>query len=1072
MDSSLIRSSPMVTALAVAVSGVEPDAGVQALWSRLESSITRRGGAITGCVESCLEAIFITQEGGAANSDSADAVEAALEMLRESHTAGVVVSLRAGIHHGKEEDRDAVQQLARTLRDGSLPGQIWVSEAVYHHTRGLVDVQIIDASAKQGERVFRVWGMRPRPFRFAPHIGASLLVGRDPEMAFLHTAFDQVIEEGKLRFITVVGPAGMGKSRLLNEFLRRLDEENHPFILFRGRADPTAGSRPHTLLRDLLAFRFKILESDPPEIARAKLVGGVQDWIGQDAVEAAHWMGQLAGFDFSDSPYLHDQLEDTGRARLKALSMMRKFLSAVAAHTPVLILLDNVQWADDGSLDGLEALARLKPTGPILIVAQARPELLERRPRWGDCTPSHCLLALSPLQHDETAAMASQTLRSALGQRRGGPPGPGAFHASADLITLPARLIDRIVEASGGNPYFVEELVKNYIETGILVAEGEVGATTWRIDMTRLASAQIPGSLDDALLAHFDVLTPFTRAVIYRAAVIGQVFWDHAVQLLLERLDLGDTTGSGAEDLSTALRALQAHGLILRRDHSVIAGAAEYLFRSPQLHAVAYASSPPGLRVRGHELAGDWLAEHTSGREDVYAASIAGHYDLGSAPVRAAEWYARAGLMARSVAAPEAAARFFLRALDTLPEGEKHLPRRFELYGHLWDVQWWQSQFGAALSTARDLLAEAETYADIAAQAAAWNRMAAVYNRMGEPKPALQSVQRAERLARQVGATGEVVKALFNRGVTLDQLGHSVEALEAGQQALAFNQSMLEQGIDSEAIHETSRILTLMGAIHQRAGRFERAGETFSRLLEIAQARGDALGAISALIHLGENGGMQGDYHSAEAAYQDALERAKAGAFHDQALICLDALAGAHAELGAYRQAEEELREVKQQSNGLHWLLLPAFYHHRALAHLGDGQLLEALQDALRALDHAREANASEQVGQAWRILGRVLAQGEGGATEVDDKLCDVHTCYAASMQIFVELGLPGEQARTLRSWATYELEQGDRREGLRMWKEARDTFAGLGMKAEVERMERVTQAPAASAAPPPVHRR
>jgi tetratricopeptide (TPR) repeat protein len=169
----------------------------------------------------------------------------------------------------------------------------------------------------------------------------------------------------------------------------------------------------------------------------------------------------------------------------------------------------------------------------------------------------------------------------------------------------------------------------------------------------------------------------------------------------------------------------------------------------------------------------------------------------------------------------------------------------------------------------------------------------------------------------------------------------------------------------------------------------------------------------------------------------------------------MNSLSAAYVELGRFAQAEATLREVVRRApKG--WSLLGEAWGWRALAYLGLGRLDEALSAGVRALDAARERQVPEGIGRAWRVLGRVAGRFRG-EVHVYGQPCTAHGCYAASLQAFVEIGATGEQARTVRQWASYEMESGDRAEGQRLWQEARDLFTHLGMPYEVERMERST---------------
>jgi tetratricopeptide (TPR) repeat protein len=423
------------------------------------------------------------------------------------------------------------------------------------------------------------------------------------------------------------------------------------------------------------------------------------------------------------------------------------------------------------------------------------------------------------------------------------------------------------------------------------------------------------------------------------------------------------------------------------------------------------------------------------------------------------------------------------------------------------------------------LLAAAESQGDQPAQAAAWNRIAAVQNRQGEYQQALRSVQRAERLARSGGATREVVLALFNRGVTLYRLGDSAAALEAGEQALAFNLSLhlapaenseegeegpafilkdtgplntaalvaRERGLEAEpekqaepdkqagpegkdhelspgreATRETARILSLLAMINQRAGRYAQAESDYRQALKLQRARGDRPAMVTALNNLGTNAYHQGDYRAAAGYFHEAMLITRELGYYDLELVCLNHLAGAQVGLEDYAPAEAGLREVLRRVGSGSWFMQAEVYHNLAAALVGQKRCDEALAAGLQALDLARQGRSNENIGRAWRVLGRVASaleemERQTGEPQrsvmVDGRQCSAQDCYAASLQVFVEMGAASEQARTVRGWAADELRSGDHAEGQRLWQEARDLFVRLGLVREVERMDQLAGA-------------
>lgn len=930
-------------------------------------------------------------------------------------------------------------------------------------------------------------------------------VDRELEMQQLHEALQEAIASRDVQAVLVVGESGIGKTRLAREFIAGSRDSGQPLVICQGSGDWQNNLLPYALLREVIAAHFGISPADTPAAAREKLLRGVQTWMGEDELETAHWIGHLAGYEFAQSPYLNGRLDDPRRARHLAFQALNTCLACIARQTPLLIVIDDLQWADEGSLDWIDALVRCEMGGPVLLVCLTRPSFLEHRRDWGMHWKRYTRIEVNPLNDVQAVALAGQLFRLAqeAGRRVGRVPA---------APTIPLR---RIIARAEGNPFFLEELVH-----ACLYAGGPQAPVT--------DPARLPASLEEALQARIDALPRPERELVLRAAVVGPVFWDAALSALMEADsdDRGSETGAlRALELPGSLLALQQRGLIIRREQPAFEHTEEYQFNTPLLYEAAYESHVVRQRRRDHARAAAWLAAQSGERVEAYAAAIARHYECAGDREQAAEWFGLAAHQARRSSAPEGSVHFFNRALELLPVEPGHFVQRVHLYKGLWDVQWWQAQYADALATGQALLAAAESQGDQSAQAAAWNRIAAVQNRQGEYQQALRSVQRAERLARSGGATREVVLALFNRGVTLYRLGDSAAALEAGEQALAFNLSLhlapaenseegeegpafilkdtgplntaalvaRERGLEAEpekqaepdkqagpegkdhelspgreATRETARILSLLAMINQRAGRYAQAESDYRQALKLQRARGDRPAMVTALNNLGTNAYHQGDYRAAAGYFHEAMLITRELGYYDLELVCLNHLAGAQVGLEDYAPAEAGLREVLRRVGSGSWFMQAEVYHNLAAALVGQKRCDEALAAGLQALDLARQGRSNENIGRAWRVLGRVASaleemERQTGEPQrsvmVDGRQCSAQDCYAASLQVFVEMGAASEQARTVRGWAADELRSGDHAEGQRLWQEARDLFVRLGLVREVERMDQLAGA-------------
>ena len=257
--------------------------------------------------------------------------------------------------------------------------------------RGLFDLQPLDPIRVKGisEPLQTYWVLRERAHSFRMDQRGlegvhTPTIGRETELEQLQEALHQVIKRRELRLVAVIGEAGVGKSRLIYEFDRWLDRIPEPVRYFKARAGPAMTGQPYTLLRDLFSFRFEIHDSDPPNLLREKLETGVRAAMGDrpDWERRAHYLGRLFGFEFGPSPHLLAGQPDARGFHDQAVLYLDEYFQELAMQNPLAILLEDLHWADDSSLDLLDHLETALAGHPILVVCAARPSLFERRPDW------------------------------------------------------------------------------------------------------------------------------------------------------------------------------------------------------------------------------------------------------------------------------------------------------------------------------------------------------------------------------------------------------------------------------------------------------------------------------------------------------------------------------------------------------------------------------------------------------------------------------------------------------------------------------------------------------------------
>ena len=351
--------------------------------------------------------------------DAERAVHCGLALLEQGRELGERVrktyghdgcNVRVGIHTGPvllgggvdEEGtiRGLSVNIAARMEQTAPVGALRISHDTWLQVRGVFDVEVQPPLLVKGRDepllTYLVQRAKPRAFRVSTR-GiegvATPLVGRDAELAQLAALLDEAVAQRVLRAATVIGQPGMGKSRLLHELQGLLESRAQRFWLLLGRAHPGSRLQPYGVLRDLLAWRLQIADSDSSEIAKAKLVDGLTPWLGEQAVAKAHRIGQLIGLDFAASPHVRGL--EPRLLRALGFAALHDYLRGLAASGAVLaMLLEDLQWADDASLDFIAELLNAQAL-PLVLVATARPELLERRSAWAEGAAAHHTLRLA-----------------------------------------------------------------------------------------------------------------------------------------------------------------------------------------------------------------------------------------------------------------------------------------------------------------------------------------------------------------------------------------------------------------------------------------------------------------------------------------------------------------------------------------------------------------------------------------------------------------------------------------------------------------------------------------------------
>ncbi len=918
----------------------------------------------------------------------------------------------------------AAVNTAKRLQKNAPLGKILISRETYRHIRGVFDVEVFELEGEKAE-VYSVKAAKPRAFRLGKRGVEGIetrLVGRKNELEKMLDALETVFEDGEMQAVSVIGEAGLGKSRLLFEFRDCVELMSEKVRVFNARATETMRDLPYSLVRDLFSFRFEILDDDSPEVAREKLVAGFlklienSEFKTSDAEMKIHFIGQLIGFDFSDSLHVKGILDDLQQLQTRALLYAGQFFSAISAEIPTVIYLDDLHWADEKSLEFFDYLARNCVDAPILILEFARPALFEHRPHWGEGQTNRTRLNLTPLTKREIRALIEDILQKM-------PSG------------VPTNLQDLIISNAEGNPFYVEELIKMLIDRRAIIAHSD----EWTLDESRLGEAEVPATLNGVLQARLDKLTVWEKKILQQASVIGREFWDKAVESF------------GAEiNVPAILESLRRKELLYRHETSVFSGANEYLFKHALLRDATYETVLLGERRKWHEKTANWLIETSGERADEYAATIAAHFEKAQNIRRTAEWFGRAGNQASKTYAAESAALYFQKALQFAEKSEISLEQKMDWQKNLGMAFWARAKFAEGIKAHREMLKIAETLDDKVAQTQALYAISAYQLEKGENRVALESAVEAVRIAREAGdseaAKLALSSVLYRQGRATLSLGNYEKAIEIGEEGLQIAETYGEPHNKEKAF-----CFHLLAGANMFLGNYEKAVFYGENEVYLREKKGDKRALAQALNILGEIMRLQGDGERAAVHYDEALTISREIGNKNIEILTLSNMGGALLITEDFEKAENLLRKVTEMIGDSGHFILPETLRFLAEVLNGQNKNAEALDAARKSLKLSQAAENRENIAFAWRVLGLIAANSDEDLT-INDELLNASQCFDKALQIFTETKMEAETARTLRDFARYENKRGNGAKAKVMLDEAKEIFTRLEMPLEIER--------------------
>ncbi|MEO0270781.1 MAG: tetratricopeptide repeat protein [candidate division WOR-3 bacterium] len=801
--------------------------------------------------------------------DPERAVKASLEMMNIIPEMNEVLSSRLkiktelGLHIGinsgvvavgevgSKEKREYtvmgdVVNLASRLKDVAGKNEIIVSESVFKASSYLFEYEILSPvhiKGIEGEvKIFKPLKIKEKP---EPKRGIrglySPMVGRDKELELLKELVKR-LKNGRFIAAFIFGDAGLGKSRLWEEIKSFVINNKLPIIILEARCLSYSDNIPYWPFLQVIKKFFDIEDSDSQEIVKEKILKKSEELFADEYKDIAPYLGYLFSIRFNDELDEKIRCLEPRDLKVQLFLSVRKLLARISQTNPLILAIDDFHWIDPVSLSLIDFIFEAPEQFPLLFLFLSRIEkekpcykLKEQiKKKLGN---NYLEIILNPLDKDSSAKLLSNLLKV-----------PGFEEDFRNNILLKAE----------GNPFYLEEIIRSFIDSGILVFED--GLWKCSIEDPKFFAFKIPDTVQAVIVSRLDRLNPELRMILEGASVMGRNFYVRVLQNIYEFDEFM---------LSKHLSTLEEFGYIQKFKSEP---ELEYIFRHPLLQEVVYNTLFKKKRRELHRRIGETLEKFFHNRLDDFTEILAYQYANSDHIEKATEWLKKAGKKAKERFVNDEAIAYFEKVISILkenPEIKNQILEMIECYESLGDIQNLKGEYEKAIENYRAMF---EVTKDNIVKARASRKIASIYQKQGRLDDSLKVLQSAQELL--IGDSEDEVieksEIYLLRSLIFRIKGEMEMAIKECETGLRIVE---KSGIDEKKVKPIkAKEFNALGTIFWSKGEYDRAIEFYKKSLRIFEEIGDKLWIGVAYNNLGNIYQNKGEYENAIEFYQRSLK--------------------------------------------------------------------------------------------------------------------------------------------------------------------------------------------------------